>query len=94
MPLLNAKSRFEETYFSKDNRYSLGLDHKASGFYASFPVTNGIADYEEYYRLTAEQYDLFTNNQQAALVFVNSCKRHERDDLLIQKPGWNRGIPI
>lgn len=86
--------RFEETFFSKENRYSLGLDHKAGGFYASFPVTNGIVDYEEYYRLTPEKYELFSNDHDAAVEFVNSCKRHECDDLLIQKPGWNRGIPI
>lgn len=86
--------RFEETFFSKENRYSLGVDAKEGGYYASFPVTSGIVDYEEYYRLTALQYERFMDDHCSALEFVQSCKRHEKDDLLIQKPGWNRGIPI
>ncbi|MCV7178536.1 hypothetical protein CG716_29335 [Mycolicibacterium sphagni] len=88
------EDRFEDTYFSREDRYSLGLDLEAGGFYASFPVTIGIIDYEEYYKLTQEQYETFLHNHSAALDFVNSCRRHERDDLLIEKPGWNRGTPI
>lgn len=86
--------RFEETYFSRENRYSLGVDLEQGGYFASFPVTSGIVDYEEYYRLTPAQYTHFSENSSAALDFVNSCRRHERDDLLIMKPGWNRGTPM
>ncbi len=59
-----------------------------------FPVTVGIIDYEEYYRLTPAQYEHFMADHEAALEFVESCRRHEHDELLIQKPGWNRGTAI
>ena len=49
-------NRFEDTYFSRENRYSLGVDLEEGGHYASFPVTIGVIDYEEYYRLTPAQY--------------------------------------
>ncbi|MCV7215687.1 hypothetical protein H7J51_10365 [Mycobacterium crocinum] len=87
-------NRFEDTYFSRENRFSLGFDREAGDHYASFPVTIGVIDYEEYYRLTPAQYEQFMTDQDAALVFIESCRRRERDELLIQKPGWNRGSAI
>ncbi|KDE98568.1 hypothetical protein Y900_006345 [Mycolicibacterium aromaticivorans JS19b1 = JCM 16368] len=86
--------RFEDTYFSREDCYSLGVDLETGGNYVSFPVTVGIIDYEEYYRLTPAQYEHFMADHEAALEFVESCRRHEHDELLIQKPGWNRGTAI
>jgi hypothetical protein len=89
-----AFERFEDTFFSREDRYSLGIDRKEGGYYASLPVTIGVVDYEEYYRLTPTQYELFMEDHATAIEFVESCRRHERDELLIQKPGWNRGTPL
>jgi hypothetical protein len=85
---------FEDTYFSKENRYSLGIESKSHRYYASIPVSNGIVDYEEYYELTPDQFRLFSSDEDAAIEFVESCRRHERDGLLLQKPGNNRGTPV
>jgi hypothetical protein len=88
------QGRFEDTYFSRDDRYSIGIDRKLDDYYVSIPVSNGIVDYEEYYRITREQYDCYMADQRSALEFVAMCRRHECDDLLIQKPGRNRGTPV
>jgi hypothetical protein len=85
--------RAEDTYFSREDRYSLGFEHDSGKHYASFPVTNGIVDYEEFYALTPEEYEHFLADHAAAVAFVEEARRHEHDELLIQKPGWNRGIP-
>lgn len=85
---------FEDKYFSRDDRYSLGVESTSGRNYASIPVSNGIVDYEEYYELTPEQFDRFLADHKAAVQFVESCRRHEQDDLLIQKPGSNRGTPV
>ena len=85
--------RTERTYFSREDRFSLGIEHESGTFYASFPVTNGIVDYAEFYELTTEQYEHFLADHAAALAFVEEARRHEHDDLLIQTPGWNRGTP-
>jgi hypothetical protein len=62
--------------------------------YASIPVSSGIVDYEESYEITADQYQTFLSDRDAAIEFVESCRRHEHDDLLIERPGSNRGTPV
>jgi hypothetical protein len=86
--------KFEDTYFSKEDRYSLGIESTSGRHYVSIPVSNGIVDYEEYYEITPDEYHLFLCDKAAAVEFVESCRKHERDDLLIQKPGSNRGTPV
>ena len=83
-----------DAFFSPEDRYALGRDDDSGRFYASFPVSNGVADYEEYYELTPEQYAAFLADRAGAVAFVEECRRHEHDELLIQKPGWNRGTPV
>ena len=87
--------RHHDTYFSKEHRYALGQDLDSGSFYASFPVAAQVIDYEEYYKLTDEQYAEFLADPVAALTFVTRCRlqQPETDVLLLQKPGWNRGIP-
>lgn len=86
--------RFEEDYFSKADRYSIGTETDSGRHYISIPVSNGLADYEEYYAVSTEQYQLFLGDSAAAVSFVEACRRHEHDDLSIQKPGTNRGTPV
>ena len=81
-------------YFSREHRYSIGIEDKSNRRYLSIPVSNGPLDYEEYYEVTPEEYQHFLSDASAAIDFAESCRRRERDDLLIQKPGWNRGTPV
>ena len=48
----------------------------------------------EFYRITDEQYALFSSNHVAAVEFADACRRREKDDLLILDPGPNRGTAI
>ncbi|MEE6139125.1 hypothetical protein SKC41_22690 [Mycobacterium sp. 050128] len=86
--------KFEDTYFSRDDRYSIGIESVSGRYYASIPVSNGIVDYEEYYELTPDQYRDFLRDRTAAIEFVQACRKHEHDDLLLQRPGNNRGTPV
>ena len=83
-----------DEFFDRAERYSLGVDEESGRHYASFPVSSGAVGYEEYYELTADQYRLFLADGALALAFVEECRRHERDELLLQQPGWNRGTPV
>jgi hypothetical protein len=83
-----------EEFFSRENRFSLGLDEASGRHYAEFPVTIGVADFSEYYMVDDESYARFLADPALALAFVNECRNREHDDLLMQKPGWNRGIPM
>lgn len=88
------KNRYDETHFSAQHRFSIGNDLKTGGYYLAFPVSNGIVDYDEQYRLTAEQYERFSSDLNSALGFVAECRRREHDDQLIYEPGERRGTPI
>ena len=86
--------RFRDTFFSRDDRYSLGVEDATGKFYLSIPVSNGIVDYEEFYELSHQEYDQFLADGIAAARFADECRQHQRDELLIQEPGWNRGTPV
>jgi hypothetical protein len=86
--------KFEQTYFSREYRYSIGVESTSGRYYTSIPVSNGIVDYEEYYELTEDQYREFLRDGEVAIKFTEACRRRGHDDLLLQPPGSNRGIPI
>jgi len=86
--------KFDDTFFSRDGRYSIGVESTSGRYYVSIPVSNGIVDYEEDYELSQDQYDNFLNDSAAAIEFVEACRRREHGDLLLQRPGTNRGTPV
>ncbi len=86
--------RYQETYFSREHRYSVGNDLKTDGHYLAIPVSNGVVDYDEQYTISAEQYELFLADQSAAVEFVEACRLRRHDDQLIYPPGTNRGTPV
>ncbi|MDX1878931.1 hypothetical protein SBE55_14010 [Mycolicibacterium sp. 141076] len=85
--------KFTDVYFSREHRYSIGIESESERHYVSIPVSNGLVDYEEYYAISPQQAAVFPSDESAAINFVAECQRHEHDDLLIQKPGTNRGTP-
>ena len=54
--------RFETTYFSRENRYSLGIERDTQTHFAEIPVSNQMVDYSEQYKLSPEEYELFMSN--------------------------------
>lgn len=85
---------FIDSYFSREDRYSIGVESALGRHYLSIPVSSGVADYKEYYEITPEQHRVFREDRDEALQFAEACRRREHDDLLIEKPGWNRGTPV
>lgn len=86
--------QFNETYLSREDRYSIGIELLSGRYYASIPVSNGIVDYDEYYEITICQFDKFLEDREAAVEFVEACRLRQHDDLLMQPPGNNRGTPV
>jgi hypothetical protein len=56
-------------------------------------VNSGAVGYGEHYELSESQYRLCMTARALASAFIGECRWHEHDDLLLEKPGWNRGIP-
>lgn len=86
--------KFEHTFLSREHRYWLGIEKDSGRSYAAIPVANSMIDYVESYWITNDQYHEFLNNQAAALDFIEGCRRREHDDMLILKPGSDRGTPV
>lgn len=85
---------FNDLLINREERFSLGQEKQSGKFYVSIPVSNGLVDYEEYYEIDGRQFELFQVDLKAALEFVKRCRSHQADDLLIMKPGKNRGIAV
>jgi len=86
--------RFSDVFVSRQDRYSIGTELDSGSHYVAIPVSNGVVDYEEYYAISPQQSDVFLGDSSAAVEFVQACRQHQHDDLLILKPGTNRGTPV
>ena len=88
------KLKPRDEFVSSEDSYSPGVDELSGRRYASLPVTIGVVDYDEYYEVTEDAYAGFMADPVSAAAFIEECRRHEHDELLMQKPGWKRGTPI
>jgi hypothetical protein len=86
--------QFADTYLNREHLFSMGTEEVSGTHYVSIPVSNGMVDYEERYGIDQASFDHFSVDVQAALEFVQKCRRREMDDRLIVKPGRLRGTPI
>lgn len=85
--------KFKDTFVSKADRYSLGVEVDSGMYYAAIPVSNQLVDYAEYYELTADEYERLSSEPSRAIVFVESCRDRQQDRRLLMKPGSDRGTP-
>ncbi len=85
---------FQDTYVSKKKRFSIGVETQSGQHYLSIPVSNSKVDYDEYYQITPEMFGAFGADPNAALVFVEQCRCRENDELLLMKPGRDRGVAM
>jgi hypothetical protein len=85
--------KFNDTKFSKEHRFSIGIEEESKKFYISFPAFNGMAEYEEYFEISKEEYDHFILDENMAKPFVLRCKQRKEDDRLIYQPSVKRGTP-
>jgi hypothetical protein len=86
--------KFQNTFVSREHRYFLGVETDSGRHFAAIPVANQMVDYIEPYLITDEQYQEFLRDESKALEFVEACRRREHDNLLLMKPGSDRGTPV
>ncbi|MHC8394214.1 hypothetical protein ACYZT8_11220 [Pseudomonas sp. LB3P93] len=84
--------KFNDIFFSKNERFSIGIEEESGKFYISIPVSNRMVDYEEYFEIDKSTFDTYIKNPASALAFVERCRNREVDYLLIIKPGIDRGV--
>ncbi len=86
--------KFNDVLVSREGRFSLGEEEQTGKYYLSIPVSNGMVDYEEYYEIDRLAFEHYRADPKAALEFAERCRNREVDELLIVKPGSNRGTAI
>jgi hypothetical protein len=84
---------FVDTLVWRTERFAIGVETESGRHYISFPVSNRMVDYLEYYEINRWQYQMFVQSPAAAIPFVEECRRREMDHLLFLPPGSDRGTP-
>jgi hypothetical protein len=77
----------------KTEYFALEFEEGSSRYFLSIPVSNRLCDYEEYYEIDEVAFEQYRRDPQSALPFVQRCRDHLHDDLLLLKPGSDRGEP-
>lgn len=86
--------KFKDVAVNREERYAIGVEEQSGKFYVSIPVSNGMADYNEYYEIDQTAFERYRANLDSALEFVERCRNRQEDDRLFLKPGSRRGTPI
>ena len=87
-------NRFNDTQVFSEQRFSIGVDNQTNSHFLAIPVANQMVDYEEYYRLSVDQFALFSKDVVAGAAFAERCRARANDTLIILPPGTDRGEPL
>lgn len=85
--------KFNDALVNREERYALGTEEESGKHYVTFPVSNGLIEYEEYYAIDDDMFRRFLADPVSALAFVTRCRSRQEDDRLMIKPGRLRGSP-
>ena len=85
--------RFIYKHFSKEERFSVGIDMETNKYYISIPVNLGLVEDEECYELEKSEFDKFETDFEYLKTLAQKCREHKNDDRLIFQPGKVRGTP-
>lgn len=68
--------RFHDTFVSRTEGFSLGIEQD-SGYYLCLPISQPRVAYEAFYRLSAQEYQLFLSDAAACADFLARCQAGE-----------------
>jgi hypothetical protein len=85
--------KFKDISFSRENRFSIGIEEESGRYFLSIPVGNNLVSYEEYYEISKCNFNKYHEDMTSAHKFVEECRERLHDKLLMEKPPKNRGNP-
>lgn len=68
---------FDPIKINRNLKYSLGEELTTNKYYLSFlvsPANHRYVEYEEYYEISEEEFNLFINNEERLLQFIESFR--------------------
>ena len=84
---------FTDLFVSAEMRFSLGVEEDSGRCFLAIPVSNTLVDYEEHYEIDRAALDRYRLDPTTAAGFLTRCRNREVDELLILRPGRDRGEP-
>ena len=78
-------------HVDKVRRFSLEIDEETGRTFIAIPVDIQWFTYLEWYEVDAQTFERYRADPAFAFDFVERCKRHEMDHLLLFPPGPIRG---
>ncbi len=79
-------------FVDRARRFSLDVDEASGRCLVSILVSNTMTEYAEYYVVDDKTFGAFVEDPASAHDFVARAKRRELDELLLLKPGKDRGF--
>lgn len=76
--------RFDDTFVSRTERFSLGIERDSGRHYLSIPVSLPMVDYEAFYALSEQEYQLVLNDADACADFMQRCRAGECEERLMR----------
>lgn len=73
---------------------NIGIETDSGQHYLSLPMGGRLVDYEEYYRIDADDSTRYLHDVGSALKPVKHCRRQQMDHLLLAAPGDDRGSAL
>jgi hypothetical protein len=86
--------KFKDLFFSKEKYFSVGIEEESGCYYLSIPVSNNFVDYEEYFRISAEEFNRYKDDLSQLDFIAEEARNRLRDNDLLIKPGTDRGTPV
>ncbi len=83
--------RMADFYWSQTPRWAVGRDRDTGRGLFNIPVSNGVTEYREYYRVSEDELQLLRWHPEIGTAFARCCGRREMDDRLVLDPGSDRG---
>ena len=68
---------FDPIKINRNLKHSLGKELTTNKYYLSFlvsPANHRYVEYEEYYEISEEEFNLFINNEEKLLQFIESFR--------------------
>ena len=85
--------KFNDSLFSKSGSFSIGIEEESGRSYISIPVRNHLVEYEEYFEISADEYNKYLGDIESAIHLANRYRLKHEDDRLFYKPSKIRGTP-
>ncbi|WP_439622243.1 hypothetical protein [Shinella sp.] len=74
--------RFVDIVVFRAHRFSLGLEEETGAYFLSTPVSgfNRAVEYEAYFRISADEFERYRRQPDAADDFLETCRNHGNED--------------